>query len=79
MDIIEHSTPALAEKAGKYVKIEGRGSTGRTTPQNFFEQTAMDAAKQHPFEPGEGNTVRKVVEGLGDTHWSGWGMEENLC
>ncbi|WP_185551744.1 hypothetical protein [Listeria booriae] len=56
----------------KGVKIEGRGTTGRTEAKNLIEQIGMKSAKQSPFDPGEGNTVRMIIDNLGDTRWKGW-------
>ena len=32
----------------------------------------MDNTKRNPFDPGEGNTIRIVADGLGDPRWKGW-------
>lgn len=56
----------------EYVKIEGKGSTGRTTPNDLIEEMVMDSTKKNPFDPGQGNTVRKVIDSLNDTRWKGW-------
>ena len=50
----------------------GRGSTGRTEPKNLMEQMAYEAAKLDPFHPGEGNTIRRVIDSIGDARWKGW-------
>lgn len=55
-----------------YVEIEGRGSTGRTKPQDIVEEIAMDNTKKNPFNPGEGNSVRRVIDELGDERWKNW-------
>lgn len=55
-----------------YVKIEGRGSTGRTIPCDVIEEIAMDNTKRNPFDPGEGNVARKIIESLNDERWKDW-------
>lgn len=49
-----------------------KGSTGRTEARDLYEQIAMERAKTNPFDPGDGNTVRLVVDELGDKRWAGW-------
>ena len=73
--LVHNSNPCAADSGtnpNTYVKIEGRGSTGRTTPNDLFEEMAMDSTKRNPFDPGEGNTVRKIIESLNDSRWKGW-------
>ena len=55
-----------------YVEIEGRGSTGRVVPNDLIEEMVMDSTKRNPFDPGGGNTIRKVIESLNDKRWKGW-------
>jgi hypothetical protein len=50
---------------GNSVKIEGRGTTGRTIPNNLSEQMAMEQVKSNPLN-GAFNTGIKI----GDTRWS---------
>lgn len=33
---------------------------------------AMNSTKRNPFDPGEGNSVRKVIDSLSDECWKGW-------
>lgn len=55
---------------GNPVRIEGRGSTGRTIPKNLNEQMAMHEVRSNPL----GNS-KKLPLGLGDKRWDsndGW-------
>jgi hypothetical protein len=36
-----------------------------------MEQIADEAAKLDPFHPGQGNSIRRVVESLDDPRWLG--------
>ncbi len=56
----------------KEVQIAGRGNTGRTEPKDLVEQMVMESAKKDPFNPGEGNSVSKIIESLNDERWKGW-------
>lgn len=33
---------------------------------------AMNSTKRNPFDPGEGNSVRKVIDSLSDERWKCW-------
>lgn len=55
---------------GNPVKIEGRGSTGRTEPNNLFEQMSMHEVQSNPLQ----NATNVPVE-LNDPRWpssEGW-------
>ena len=55
---------------GNPVKVEGRGSTGRTIPNNLEEQMAMHQVRSNPLE---GATELPIK--LNDTRWKssdGW-------
>lgn len=54
------------------MKEEGRGSTGRTEPNDLEEELAMDGAKRNPFNPGEGDSSKKIMSNMGDPRWPGW-------
>lgn len=54
------------EGIGNPVKIEGRGSTGRTTPNNLNEQMSMHDVQSNPLD---GSTN---LGNIGDLRWEGW-------
>jgi hypothetical protein len=60
------------KNGNSYVQIEGKGSTGRTTPNDLIEEMAMDSTMKNPFDSGEGNSVRKIIDSLNDLRWKGW-------
>jgi hypothetical protein len=61
----DEALPGLPDSAPKPA---GRGSTGRTEPQNLNEQLAMEEVRSAPR--ADGATV--IVEDLGDPRWKGW-------
>ena len=61
---------------GNLVKVEGRGSTGRTIPNNLGEQMAMHQVRSDPLE---GATELPIK--LNDTRWKssdGWGKMQSV-
>ena len=32
----------------------------------------MKNTQQNPFNPGEGNSVRKIIDSVNDSRWHGW-------
>ena len=32
----------------------------------------MDNTMKNPFDPGEGNSVSKIIDSLNDERWKGW-------
>lgn len=58
---------AANKESGNSVKLEGRGSTGRTIPNNILEQAAMNNAKIDPLSQSI-----KIMEKMSDLRWSGW-------
>ena len=63
----ELSSNTANKESGNPVKLEGRGSTGRTIPNNILEQTAMNNAKIDPLS----QSIR-IMEKMSDPRWSGW-------
>lgn len=43
---------------------------------SMYPDMSKDSTKKNPFDPGEGNTVRKVIDSLNNTRWKGWGKWE---
>lgn len=39
---------------------------------NIQEQIAMNSARTNPFDPGQGNSLRRVVDSINDSRWSSW-------
>lgn len=59
-----------AKGVGNPVKIEGRGSTGRTTPNSINEQLAMHQVQSNPLEG-----AKKIPLEMTDSRWpssEGW-------
>ena len=61
-----------ASKSDTFVKIEGIGSTGRTEAKDLYEEIAMKGAKTNPFDQGEGNALRRIVDKIRDDRWKNW-------
>lgn len=50
-----------------YVPIANYGSTGRTTPNNYYEELAMQECMSNPF----GGETRFLFT-INDNKWFGW-------
>ena len=73
----EASEKAAKETAEKtFVKIEGRGSTGRTVPNNLIEDLAMKEVKSNPL-----SNAKELPIQLKDERWlsrDGWVKMERI-
>ncbi len=63
--ILAHNNNPCITQPGS-LKPLGLGSTGRTVPRSMSEKWAMKFVKDNP-QLGE-----VIMEGMGDTRWSGW-------
>ena len=70
-----NSNNELRDISENPVSTQNKGSTGRTVPQNLYEQIAMNATKNNPF--GSGESIR-VIDSISDSRWQGWEKWQNL-
>ena len=73
-DASEKAAKEIAEKT--FVKIEGRGSTGRTVPNNLIEDLAMKEVKSNPL-----SNAKELPIQLKDERWlsrDGWVKMERI-
>ncbi len=71
MDTVSSSPSSTPSGVGNPVKTEGRGSTGRTTPNSLNEQMAMHQVKSNPLE----NAYELSSIEMSDPRWlasEGW-------